>query len=81
MLQPGLDEKWWADFMECHCYLRNVQDLLAAGQTPHERRFGEPLKGRVIPFGAMVEYPITVRDQGSTKLVGGSYQTYSSDVH
>ena len=42
--QSGLDEKWWADAMECHCYLRNVQDLLADGKTPYERRFGEPFK-------------------------------------
>ena len=25
------------------------------GKTRHERRFGEPLKGQVIPFGSMVE--------------------------
>ena len=24
LLQSGLDEKWWADSMECHCYLRNI---------------------------------------------------------
>ena len=32
LLQSGLDEKWWADSMECYCYLRNVQDLLSAGE-------------------------------------------------
>ena len=26
--QSGLDEKWWADSVECCCCLRNVQDLL-----------------------------------------------------
>ena len=41
--------------MECHCILRNVQDLLSDGKTPHESRFGVPCKGRVIPFCAMVE--------------------------
>ena len=41
--------------MECYCYLRNVQDLLAVGKTPYERRSGEPLKGPMIPFGGMVE--------------------------
>ena len=35
---------------------RNVQDLLADGKTPHERRLGEPCTGPVIPFGVMVEY-------------------------
>ena len=39
--QSGLDERW-ADSMECFCYLRNVQDLLADGKTPYERRFGGP---------------------------------------
>ena len=27
LLQSGLDEKWWADSMECFSYLRNVTDL------------------------------------------------------
>ena len=63
-LQSGVDGKWWADFMECYCYLRNVQDLLADGKTRYERRFGEPFKGPVIPFGAMVEYyPISSTDK------------------
>ena len=55
LLQSGLDEKWWADSMECYCYLRNIQDLLSDGKTPYERRFGIPFNGTVIPFGAMVE--------------------------
>ena len=56
LLQSDLDEKWWADYMECSCYLRNIQDLLSDEKTPHEMRFGAPFKGPVIPFGAMVEY-------------------------
>ena len=44
LLQSGLDEKWWADSMECKTYLRNIQDLLSDGKTPYERRFGKPLK-------------------------------------
>ena len=42
--------------MECYCYLRNIQDLLFDGKTPYERRFGEPFKGPIIPFGSMIEY-------------------------
>ena len=42
--------------MECYCYLRDVQDFLADGKTPYERRFGESFKGPIIPFGALVEY-------------------------
>ena len=45
------------------CDLRNIQDLLSDGKTPHERRFGMPFNGPVIPFGAMVEYhPISAKD-------------------
>ena len=57
LLQSGLDENWWADSLGCYCYLQNIQDLLSDGKTPFERRFGKPLNGPVIPFGAMVEYP------------------------
>ena len=42
LLQSGLDEKWWADSMECYCNLRNIQDLRTDGKTPYERRFGMP---------------------------------------
>ena len=51
LLQPGLNESWWADSMECCTYLRNVTDLLSDGKTPCERRFGQPFKGPIIPFG------------------------------
>ena len=30
--------------MECFSYLRNIQDLLSDGQTPYQRRIGEPFK-------------------------------------
>ena len=42
LLQSGVVEQWWADSVECHCFLLNVQDLLSDRKTPHERRFGEP---------------------------------------
>ena len=56
LLQSGLDDKWWADSMECCCYLRNIQDLLSDEKTPYERLFGVPFNGSVNPFGAMIEY-------------------------
>ena len=63
LLQSGLDEKWWVDSIECHCYLRNVKDQLSDGKTPYKRRFGIQFNGPVIPFGAMVEYhPISAKD-------------------
>ena len=71
LLQSGLDEKWWAESMECNWYLRNIQDLLSDGRTPYERRFGIPFNGPVTPFGAMVEYhPISAKDQSRLHRFG-----------
>ena len=71
LLQSGLNENWWADSMECYTYLRNVTDLPSDGKTPYERRFGQPLKGPIIPFGSLVEYhPITAKDQSRTHQFG-----------
>ena len=57
--------------MECYTYLRNVTDLLSDGKTPYERRFGQPCKGPIIPFGSLVEYhPITARDQSRIHQFG-----------
>ena len=83
LLQSGLDEKWWADSMECFTYLRNIQDLLSDGKTPYERRFGEPFKGPIIPFGSLVEYdPISAKDQSrihqfGKKVLPGLFLGYS----
>ena len=71
LLQSGLNESWWADSMECYTYLRNVQDLLSDGKTPYERRFEQPFKGPIIPFGSLVEYyPISAKDQSRIHQFG-----------
>ena len=71
LLQAGLDEKWWADSMECFSYLRNIQDLLSDGKTPYERRFGKPFDGPILPFGSLVEYyPISAKDQSRIHQFG-----------
>ena len=71
LLQSGLNESRWADSMECYTYLRNVTDLLSDGKTPYERRFGQPFKGPIIPFGSLVEYhPITAKDQSRIHQFG-----------
>ena len=52
-------------------YLRNVTDLLSDGKTPYERRFGQPFKGPIIPFGSLVEYhPISAKDQSRIHQFG-----------
>ena len=71
LLQSGLDEKWWADSMECYSYLRNIQDLLSDVKTPYERRFGELFEGPIIPFASLVEYyPISAKDQSRINQFG-----------
>ena len=71
LLQSGLDENWWADCMECYTYLRNIQYLLSDVKTLYERRFGEPFKGPIIPFGSLVEYyPIFAKDQSRIHQFG-----------
>ena len=57
--------------MECYTYLRNVTDLLSDGKTAYERRFGQPFKGPIIPFGSLVEYhPISAKDQSRMHQFG-----------
>ena len=57
--------------MECNCHLRNVQDLLAGGQTPPERRSNSPPQGPIIFFGAEVKFhPVSSRDQGRVHQFG-----------
>ena len=56
---------------ECFTYLRNMQDLLSDEKTPYERRFGEPFKGPIIPFGSLVEYyPISAKYQSRIHQFG-----------
>ena len=71
LLKSRPDKEWWADSMECYCYLPNIQDLLSDGKTPCGRRFGIPFNGLVIPFGAMVKYHrISAKDQSPLHLFG-----------
>ena len=82
MLQPGLDENWLADSMECSFYVRNVQDLLYDGKTSYERRFGQPFKRPIIPFGSLVEYFLFLRrtSQESINLERKCYLDCSMDT-
>ena len=71
MLQSGLNESWWPDSMECYIYHRTVTDPLSDGKTRYERRFGQPFKGPIVPFGLLVEdHPITAKDQSRVHQFG-----------
>ena len=44
---------------------------LPDGKTPCERRFGQPFKGPIIPFGSLVEsHPFTAKDQSRIHQFG-----------
>ena len=84
-----LNETWWADSMECYTFLRNVTDLLSDGMALHERRFGQPINGPIIPFGSLVNYhPITAKEQSrihqfGKKVLDGlflGYVLYAGDL-
>ena len=46
---------------------------LSDGETPCERRFGEPFEGPIIPFGSLVEcYLISAEDQSRIPQFGKS---------
>ena len=72
LLQSGLDEKWWADSMECYCYLRNVHDLLADGEnTLRNLDLRNNLKAwsfRLTQWLNIILFPRRT-SQGSTNLV------------
>ena len=49
LLQSGLDKEWWADSMECYCFLGNIQDLLSDGKI---RRTSDTIwsNSRISPY-------------------------------
>ena len=57
-------------------------DLLSDGKTPYERRFGQPLKGPIVPFGSLVEYHLFLRktSQESINLERKYYLDCSLDT-
>ena len=49
----------------------NMGVICRHGKTPYERRFGQPFKGPIIPFGSLVEYhPFTAKDQSRIHQFG-----------
>ena len=82
LLQSGLDEKRWADSMECYTYLRNIQDLLSDGRTPYDRRFGEPFKDQSFHLVHRLSITQSLRktSQESINLERKSYLDCSLDT-
>ena len=86
LLQSGLHEKWWADSVECYCYLRNVQDRFwQTGKLLVKGAWAEPFKGSAIPFrgnGGMLS-DFFHDDQSRLHQFGKKVFTWniSSDMH
>ena len=52
-------------------HLSSKRHRLSDGKTPYERRFGQPFKGPIIPFGSFVEFhPFTAKDQSRIHQFG-----------
>ena len=66
--------------MMTFCYLRNIHDLGAEGRTAYEKRYGVPVAGPIIPFGAGIRYkpsrPKEVYDLKWTKVKRGLFVGY-----
>ena len=86
-------KKWWADSMECHCYLQNVEDLLARWESTfwkairrNHRLWGDS-ENHLKTQGFLLEQWLNViqvvheTSQRSTNLARHFYVEYSSDVH
>ena len=82
LLQSGLDENWWADFMECYTYLRNMQDLLSDGETHMRDVLGNHLKDRSFRLVHWLSITPSLRktSQVSINLERKSYLDCSSDT-
>ena len=69
----GLGNEWLGGFYEMLLLSAKHSRSVSVGKTPYERRFGIPLNGPIIPFGAMVEYhPISSKDQSRLHQFGAT---------
>ena len=77
VLQSGLDEKWWADSMECYTCLRNIQDLLFDGKTPYERRFGNLSKDQSFRLVHWLSITLFLRKTSQESILPGLFLGYA----
>ena len=81
LLQSGLDEQWWADSWNATSICETFKISCLMG-----RRFSQPFKGPIVPFGSLVEYqPITAKDQSrihqfGKKVLPGLFHGYASNA-
>ena len=75
--QSGLSPEWWSEAQECFCFLYCITEVMHDGFTPYQTRFLKDYKGKIIPFGAYVEFTPTtpadiklLHEMGEKKLPG-----------
>ena len=78
-----LEDKEFIERNWRHQWLSLRLASLSDGKTPYERRFGMPVNGPIIPFGAMVEnHPISAKElsrlhQFGAKVLPGIFLGYA----
>ena len=83
LLQSGLDWKMVGRFYGMLYLSAKHSRSLIWWKTPFERRFGQPFKGPIIPFGSLVEYhPTSAKDwsrmhQFGKKVLPGMFLGYA----
>ena len=82
LLQSGLDEKWWADSMECYANLRNIQDLLSDVENSIRKAFWNLLKDQSFRLVHWLSIALFLRktSQESINLERKSYLDCSLDT-
>ena len=71
LLQSGLNESWWADSMECYTICELLQIFYLMGKHRMRDVLGNHFRGRIVPFGSLVEYhPTTAKDQSRIHQFG-----------
>ena len=82
LIQSGFSTDWWAEAMNCYCFLRTIVDKGANSFTAYENRFTTKFEGPVIPMGVEVNYMlISAKDKARThkfgdKLLNGIFVGY-----
>ena len=52
----GLDHCWWPEASACFCVIHNVTIPFVDGLTPWQLRHGSEFRGKLVPFGGLVQF-------------------------
>ena len=63
LLQAGLSHAYWPQALEHSCTAFNISHPKGIEYSPWYKRFGEGLKGKMLPFGCRVDYWVGPKSQ------------------